>query len=151
VAEEDIADILVADIENIVGIAEVDIVDKLVEEVEDIPGMHDTVADIVDREAEEDIVGKDFPADSAADTGALLQQGMVDIVLEDIVVLEMNSNSEAKEVPEVELKHLKTQKCLECYSFADLSCKSHLSVPSFVDYFDRLILEAGLTLIQPFL
>jgi len=146
--EEDIADILEGDIEDIAGIVEVDIVDIAVEVVEDIPDMHDTVADIADMVVEEEIVGMDCLVGTAVDIGALLQLGMAGIAWGDIAVLGMSSNFGVGEVLGEALKHLKRQKCLECYSFADLSC-SYYDLSA--GYLDPPALESGLPSFPPFL
>ena len=85
VVEEDTVDTPVEDIEDIAGIAEVDIVDSAVEVEEDIPDMHDTVADIVDMEAEEDIAGRGPLADIAVGIVVSPPQGMAGTAWEDIV------------------------------------------------------------------
>lgn len=149
VVEEDIADSLVEGIEDIVGIAEVDIAGSAVEvEEEDIPDMHDTVADIADMGAEEDIAGMGPLVDIAVGIVALPQQGMAGTALEGIEEWVMSSSSVAKVVLEEGWKHLRRQKCLECYSFADLSCNCY--DPS-AGYFGHLAQESGSPLILPFL
>jgi len=122
VVEEDIVDILEEDIEDIAGIVEVDIVDSAVEVVEDIPDMHDTVADIADKVVVEGIAGKDCLAGTVVGIGASLQLDTAGIAWGGIGELVKSSNSEAEGVLEEALEHLRRQKCLECYSFADLSC-----------------------------
>lgn len=119
VVEEDIVDIPEEGIEDIVDIAEVDIVGSAVEVVEeDIPDMHDTVADIADTVAGEDIVGMGLLAGIVVGIGVSPLQGMAGIAWEGTEGWGKSNNSEAKEVLGEGWEHLRRQKCLECYSSA---------------------------------
>ena len=90
---------LEVDIEDIAGIVEVDIVDSAEEvAVADIPDMHDTVADIADTVAEEDIVGMGLLAGIVVGIMVSPLLGMAGIALEGIEGWGRSSSSGAEVV-----------------------------------------------------